>query len=333
VDAGSVLTVNGSYTQSSAGTLGITLGGSPASGKFGKVAVTGAASLAGTLAVSTSNNFTPGLGQNFQILTYASNSGTFTTVTGVNFANGIFLKPVYAATNLTLQTQAAPVATGTTVNGTEGASFTAIVATFTDANPNTNASSFTATIHWGDGTTSAGTISGTQKTGFSVTGTHTFGEEGNHAFTVVVATKSNGASSTANSTAVIADASLAAAGVNISAVKGTSFTGTVATFTDADPAGVKGDYTATITWGDGTKASAGTVASDGHGGFTVTGTHTYTKAGTFTIKVVIKDKGGSSITVTSTATVSAAAADLSLLDALFQAWGVSGTTHHSWWSA
>ena len=42
------------------------------------------------------------------------------------------------------------------------------VATFTDANPNATASDFTATITWGDGTTSAARWSSTGN-GFAVT--------------------------------------------------------------------------------------------------------------------------------------------------------------------
>ena len=42
---------------------------------------------------------------------------------------------------------------------TEGASTgTIVVATFTDANPGDNTEDFTATIHWGDGQTSTGTV-------------------------------------------------------------------------------------------------------------------------------------------------------------------------------
>ena len=50
-------------------------------------------------------------------------------------------------------------ATGTTLGGTEGTGISgATVATFTDANPNAAASDFTATIDWGDGTTTSGTV-------------------------------------------------------------------------------------------------------------------------------------------------------------------------------
>jgi hypothetical protein len=72
--------------------------------QFGKVTVTGAASLAGTLNANFVNGFSPNVGDNFQILTYASRTGTFTTVNAVNLPPGQTLNPVYNATNLTLAT-------------------------------------------------------------------------------------------------------------------------------------------------------------------------------------------------------------------------------------
>src|SRR5262249_30188548 len=62
---------------------------------------------------------------------------------------------------------------GFTIQGVEGHAFTATVATFTG-------SANKATIDWGDGTTSAGTISGPNGNGvFTVTGSHTYMEESN----------------------------------------------------------------------------------------------------------------------------------------------------------
>ena len=49
-----------------------------------------------------------------------------------------------------------------------------MVATFTEANSNAGAGNFTATINWGDGTSSTGTISVDPKGGFDVSGTHTY---------------------------------------------------------------------------------------------------------------------------------------------------------------
>jgi hypothetical protein len=67
---------------------------------------------------------------------------------------------------------------------------------------------------------------------------------------------------------LLSDYPLTAAGLNITPVEGASFSGSVASFTDADPSPNIGDLSATITWGDGA-TSTGTVTADGSGGFNV----------------------------------------------------------------
>src|SRR5205807_613133 len=62
----------------------------------------------------------------------------------------------------------------------------------------------------------------------------------------------------------------------------------------------------TITWGDG-HVSAGTIASNGSGGYNVTGTNTYAEEGSFAISVKINDVGGATATAGSTANVADAA--------------------------
>ena len=97
----------------------------------------------------------------------------------------------------------------------------------------------------------------------------------------------------------IADAPLTAYGVAVNAELNTPFQGTVATFTDADPGGTVSDYTATIDWGDGSPLDQGTISAQGSG-FVVTGSHTYTQAGSPTITVQITDAGGATASTTST---------------------------------
>ena len=171
---------------------------------------------------------------------------------------------------------AALTATALPISATEGASITATVATFTDANPNAAVGDFTATINWGDGTTSTGTI--TEKNGvFSVAGTHTYAEEGKDAVSVTIADV-GGSTATATSTATVADAALTATALPINATEGAfDRPATVATFTDANPNAAVGDFTATINWGDGT-TSTGTI-TEKNGVFSVAGTHTYAEEG------------------------------------------------------
>src|SRR5207302_2340297 len=100
----------------------------------------------------------------------------------------------------------------------------------------------------------------------------------------------------------VTDAALTASTSAVNAVEGTAFTGTVATFTDANPNAPLSDFTATITWGDG-QTSAGTITVGSGGSFTVTGTHSYATEGSPAIAVQIRDVGGSTVTANTTATV------------------------------
>src|SRR5262249_36947937 len=102
-------------------------------------------------------------------------------------------------------------------------------------------------------------------------------------------------------TITVVDAPLSAKLVPIHAVEGAPFTGTVAMFTDANPNGRVSDFTASILWGDGTAASAGVVVADGGGRFHVVGSHTYADAGSFAIRVVVRDADGSAASAAASA--------------------------------
>jgi N-acetylneuraminic acid mutarotase len=64
------------------------------------------------------------------------------------------------------------------LNATEGIPFSGVVGSFVDADPTGMASDYTASIAWGDGTTSAGTITLNPTGGFNIVGSHTYTEEG-----------------------------------------------------------------------------------------------------------------------------------------------------------
>src|SRR5262249_44529650 len=104
-------------------------------------------------------------------------------------------------------------------------------------------------------------------------------------------------------TLTVNPAPLSATGVNFSATAGAPFSGTVATFTNADPYGSAASYTATISWGDGS-TSTGTVSGTGST-LTVTGSHTYADPVNKTATVQISHNLGytTTATVTDTATV------------------------------
>ena len=90
---------------------------------------------------------------------------------------------------------------------------------------------------------------------------------------------------------MVSDAPLSAAFAG-PAVSGQSFSGQVASFTDANPFGSLADFTASIDWGDSSQL-AGAIVPAG-GGYSVSGSHSYASTGPFTITTTIHDVGGSS---------------------------------------
>ena len=144
-----------------------------------------------------------------------------------------------------------------------------------------------------------GTVAGPAGGPFTVSGSHTYAEEGSFKVTATITdvdNVSNGA--TATSTATVADAALSATGKTLNSTNPVPANTVVTSFTDADPNGTVADYTATVNWGDGSPSSAGTIAASGSG-FTVSGGHTYPALGPYTIKVHICDVGGSCADATS----------------------------------
>ena len=123
----------------------------------------------------------------------------------------------------------------------------------------------------------------------------------------VIDTEAGGSSpnAAAMTITITATAELTATGVDVSAIEGNAVTATVATFTDANPSASVNDFTAAITWGDGT-TSTGTI-TEKNGVFSVTGTHTYAEEGSDPIGVIITDVHGGGAGTTSTATVADAA--------------------------
>jgi hypothetical protein len=191
------------------------------------------------------------------------------------------------------------VAWGQNVSLTEGTSGPAVVALFSDPDPRDAGSDFTVTIAWGDGRTSAGTVSPAADGLFQVTGSHAYAEESTSPNQVTVSIQDDrGASAVATAIAVVADAPLTPVPVTLTVTGNKNFAGIVGLFTDADPAGTWTDYTATITWDDGS-TSAGVVS--GSGPFVVTAAHQFgTFKGPHTIVVSVIDTGGRSATITDT---------------------------------
>ncbi|HEV2949418.1 MAG TPA: LamG-like jellyroll fold domain-containing protein, partial [Gemmataceae bacterium] len=196
-----------------------------------------------------------------------------------------------------------------TLNPTEQTSFTGRVGSFTDSNAFAKVGDFTASIDWGDGHTSNGTVVANNSGGFDVVGSNTYSEESS--FQVKVSVRDVGGSTTnMTSTAVVVDAPLTPMGVNLTAIEAATLSGQVGLFQDAFARAPLSDFTtggggATINWGDGSRVVTGAVTQPGGQGtgFAVSGSHFYKDAGSYTVTVTLHDKGGSSATAMSTVTV------------------------------
>jgi hypothetical protein len=202
----------------------------------------------------------------------------------------------------------------------EGTQFSGAVATFSDLDPAGTPSDYTATITWGDGITTLGTIVPGTPGLFNVLGTHTF-EEGTYTVSVVIA-DAGGATTTAVSTFKITDAPLLVASIPpITEAQAQSFTAPIGAFTDADSLSTASDFSATINWGDGSAVTSGVISQQANGTYIVTGTHIYAANSTglppFMVTFSVKDIGGSTLVGAAGSPVTVLASPLS---------GTAGTT-------
>jgi N-acetylneuraminic acid mutarotase len=111
---------------------------------------------------------------------------------------------------------------------------------------------------------------------------------------------------TAPPTFHVVDGSVTLTGAPATATEGQAFTGTVATFTDANPAAQAGDFQATIDWGGG-QTSDGTVAyDDANHVFTVTGSTTFAEEGSYPVSVTVTYVMGNTATAGASVTVAEA---------------------------
>ncbi|HET9211229.1 MAG TPA: hypothetical protein VFR03_12560 [Thermoanaerobaculia bacterium] len=215
----------------------------------------------------------------------------------------------FASVTDTATVSEADVLSGTplTFSAPPGVSFTATVANFSDTLTSAVASDFTATIDWGDATTSAGTVSGGSGS-FQVSGTHTYASSGNYPVMVTLSDDPPGtATATVTSTAQVSPGVFVTA-AGFSTPEGTAFNGQVATFLDSDTSKTPADFTVVINWGDGT-TSPGTVTG-GSGSFTVNGQHTYADEGSFTFTVTVTETGPGGATGSDSATATVTETDV-----------------------
>ncbi len=94
-------------------------------------------------------------------------------------------------------------ASGQGLSGSQGQAASGVVAHFGDADPGGQVSDFSSQIQWGDGSSSAGSVSGAPGGGFDVSGTHTYASAGSFAMSVSIA-DAGGSTTQASATATVA---------------------------------------------------------------------------------------------------------------------------------
>jgi hypothetical protein len=239
-------------------------------------------------------------GPNFQVTgshTYAASGSYVTTITIADDGD--------AATIVTGEAKiaSAPViaSKGATISGHEGRTLSATVATFTDSFTGASASDFTASVNWGDGATTAGTVVKDSPGKFHISASHAYAEELPSGYTVKVTIhKPGGSTTTVNSLAKIADSPLdQPSNLTLTQSANVSFTNkTVGTFRDQDSLNTSpSDYVGTIDWGDGKSSSAKFVfdhATFNVGSYwAVQGSHRYTTKKIYAVKITLHDTGSS----------------------------------------
>ena len=124
---------------------------------------------------------------------------------------------------------------GTTINTfTNQPLNNVVVATFSDADTTTAAGDLPASINWGDGTTTTGSVSGSAGS-FTVTGSHTYTAPGTDNVQVTLSDDAPGpATATANTTGTVSAGTLASQEVLTTATEHVALADstTVVTFTD-----------------------------------------------------------------------------------------------------
>jgi hypothetical protein len=206
------------------------------------------------------------------------------------------------------------LAAGGTLGSIEGQPLSnVLLATFSDAADEGDVTEYTATINWGDGTSSAGQVA-PQAGGYTVTGSHAYAGDGHYTATVQVQ-DIGGSVGLIAADVTIAEASLTLQASAVSALAGVP-TGSVVvgTLTDANSLALASDFTATVEWGDDT-SSPGTVEANDDGTFAVRGSHTYDATGSYALLVNVQEvDGGTSASDSASVTVIIAPLTLHVLN-------------------
>ena len=152
----------------------------------------------------------------------------------------------------------------------------------------------TATINWGDGTTTPGTVTTTNGTPVpttgSVAGSHAYSQAGIYSVTVTLTDAEGEMATKSLQVTVLNPALVVNAGPPQTVNVGSLVSLTAATFSDPSAPLLSGSYIATVNWGDGTTTDVnplvsppGTPADLGR----VYDSHYYGQPGTYTVTVSV----------------------------------------------
>jgi hypothetical protein len=287
-EAGSVTTITGTFTEAAEPYTTLTLdfyanSAADSSGYGQGQRYLGSAQVATDSAGN--KNFVVNLGA-------ATSAGEFisATATGPKGNTSEFAKDITAVTDVPL------TATGVgTITANEGQSLNAIqVASFNDPASDGTTGSYAVSINWGDNTTPTSGSIAPSGASFTVSGNHTYDEEGTYTVSVTI-TDVGGSSITASSTASVAvfapTAGLSGPGLG---VPGQPLTFTF-TATHPSQADTQAGFIYNVNWGDGTAQAPDiqTIARTAGNGAGVAADHVYTTPGAYTVSVTATEDGGS----------------------------------------
>lgn len=181
---------------------------------------------------------------------------------------------------------------GLNLNGQEGTEIDTTIASFIGGSTDPN--DFTASINWGDGNTTSGTIEGDGQGNFTVRGTHIYSLYSSQNGYPVAVTVADGADPSINvvlsATATIANVTpVVNAGEDATISYNSTFTGPGA-FTDPG----SDIWAGTVDYGDGSGVQSLTLNANK----TFDLSHQYTGSGPYTVTVTITDSGGATGTDT-----------------------------------
>jgi large repetitive protein len=283
--------------------------------------------------VASGAEFVPGVGDETQYSVEISNV-TIGASTGANqLQYSVQVTDSSTATNAVavgaMQVVVAPLTAGSAVpptTVTEG--FTVLPSAelfdFTDGYSGSTPADFTTTVDWGDGTpTSTGVVGQFGPGSFFITsGGHTYDQVGTFTIRITVQDNEFGGSTIESDSGAITinDATMSnGAASAVSGVQGQPLNNVLlGTFQVNDPDATAADYSAGVTWGDGSTADNGIVTLLGATSTTTTfgiyDSHEYAAGGAYSFSVAVSDKNGGALapSIDGSATISGLTAGTSV---------------------